>query len=114
MDSGWNRGLQGRASAPKFFELACEVGLLFVAQTGGSFFDGGAVAQQFNGPMLSLLGQPDSGRFAHVFDEVPAQGVAGDTTVFCQCGDRPFGLPRQFRPVLNVLQARVHKRRVEA
>jgi len=92
-----------RANAPKGFERASEVGLVFVAQTVGGFLNGGAVAQQFYGLMLSQFRQPVAGGLAGVLVQVALQGVLGDATEAGQRRDGPFGLPCQFRPVVDVL-----------
>ena len=74
----------GGAAVPDFFEMAGEVGLLFVAQIRGAFLDAGAVAQQGNRLVLALPGQPDLGRPAKVLEKVTAQSVPGNTALFCQ------------------------------
>jgi len=89
-----NGRLQGGANAPIFFELAGEVGGLLVTQTGRRFLDGGTSAQEFYGLMLSLVGQPDLGFFAHLLEEVAAQGVPGDAAPVRQRGGGPVGLSR--------------------
>lgn len=93
-----------RTNAPISFERAGKVGLVLIAQTDGGFLDVGAVAQQFNGLVLSQLRQPVAGGLAGVLVQVSLQGVLGDFAELGQCRDGPFGLPRQFRPVVDVLQ----------
>lgn len=92
-----------RANAPKGFERAGEVGLMLVAQTVGGFLNGGAVAQQFNGLVLSQLRQPAAGGLAGVLVQMSLQGVPGDAAVAGQRRDGPMGLACQFRPVVDVL-----------
>ena len=73
--------MQGGACAPILFELAGEICLLFVPQTGGGFLDGEAAAQEFNGVVLPLSSQPDAGQFSHALEEVAAQRGRGQALV---------------------------------
>ncbi len=97
-----------RANVPKSFERAGEVGRLPIAQAGGGFLDGGAVAQQLNGLMLAQFRQPDAGGLAGVLVQVPPQVVLGDAAEGGQRRDGPIGLARQFWPVVDAFQFGSH------
>lgn len=74
------------------FEMAGEIGLLLVIQTGGNFFDGGTSAQQGEGVQLPLFCQPDLGTFGQVLEKVPVQRARGYPAELGQFGGRPVGL----------------------
>lgn len=98
----------GGTSAPEFLELAGEISLLFVAKTSRSFLDGGAITQEFDGLMLPLFCQPCAGILVHLLEEVAAQGIRRYATQLRQRGGRPISLPREFRPILDLLEFVVH------
>ena len=85
--------------------MAGEVALRLVTQAGRRFLDGGAIAQQLTGIVLTLFVQPGLGVPAHVLEKVPVQGAHGDATQPGQGRGRPLGLPGEFRPVLNMFQS---------
>jgi len=56
-----------------------------------------------------LLGQPAFGVSAQFIMEMTMQCPHGNAAFLRECRDGPVGLPREFGPVLNLMQSAVHR-----
>ena len=56
------------------------------------------------GVVHALFVQPGFGVLTHLLEKVPVQGAHRDATQLGQGRGRPFGLPGEFRPVLDMFQ----------
>jgi hypothetical protein len=86
------------------FEFAGKIAGVLVSRPAGRFLHRAALAQQFNGEQLTLFRQPHLGRFAHLLEKMPLQRPHRNTAFRRQRRRGPFDLPRQFRPILDLVK----------